>query len=118
RDLWRAIAELNYCMYWNQYVWDKDKIRRTKWGKEKGGWRFQHRVVGRTVNVVATKNMAEYIQGTIERLTRERLHGEGKNFFTAWAIRFREGIADEVITKIYERRKQLIEEERLRRIRE
>lgn len=119
RDLWEAVAKLNFCLYWNQYVYNKDKVGRRKnryTGRPErvnGGYDFVHRVVGRTVNVTATRVMSEYLEQTIERLTRERLNGEGSQFFTRWAISYREGIAERVIEKIYERRKaQLRKEER------
>ncbi len=130
RDLWEAVAELNFCLYWNQYVFNKDKVGRRKatWRdrqrardnntsvpstvKVQGGYDFVHRVVGRTVNVTATRVMSEYLEQTIERLTRERLNGEGSQFFTRWAISYREGIAERVIEKIYERRSKLLSAER------
>lgn len=116
RSLWKAIAELNFCFYWNQYVWDETKTRvvKSRWDgeriKKQGGYRFQHRVVGRKVNVVSTKNMADYLEQTIERLTREKVGGADQ-FFTAWAIAYREGIADEVINKIYEERASLLRDD-------
>lgn len=125
RDLWEAVAQLNFCLYWNQYVYDKDKVGRRKgtWRDErdgvttsvvkvKGGYNFVHRVVGRVVNTTATRVMAEYLEQTIERLTRERLNGDGSQFFTRWAISYREGIAERVIDKIYERRQEQLSKER------
>lgn len=134
RDLWEAVAELNFCLYWNQYVYDPDKVGRRKatWRdqyrneratgttisikegqtiKVQGGYRFVHRVVGRIVNTTATRVMAEYLEQTIERLTRERLNGEGSQFFTKWAISYREGIAERVIEKIYDQRRDLLKKE-------
>jgi hypothetical protein len=120
RNLWEAVAKLNFCLYWNQYVRDPNKKvrRKNRWtGASEvhtGGRTFQHRVVGRQVNVISTRNMAEYLQGTIERLTREKLHGDGSQFFTKWAMSFREGIADAVITRIDAERERVIEEENAR----
>lgn len=139
RDLWRAVAELNFCLHWSQYVYDRDKVGRRKatwkdqYGSEylnrqapvgnvnkikrgqvikvQGGYRFVHRVVGRKVNVAATRVMAEYLEQTIERLTRERLKGEGSQFFTRWAISYREGIASTIVDKIYQRRQHLLRAE-------
>lgn len=106
RDVWEAVAKLNFCFYWNQYTYDKDKkpSRRRPYG---GGYKFQHRVVGRTVNVVATRGMADYLLGAIERLTRERFP-EPSQFFTRRANSFREGLAETVIGKIYDRRRHLL----------
>lgn len=118
RDLWQAVAELNFCLYWNQYVFNKDKAgrRKERWSgrtiRTQGGYDFVHRVVGRVANVVATRVMAEYLEQTIERLTRERLNGNGSQFFTRWAISYREGIAERIIEKIYERRKVQLNKER------
>lgn len=125
RDLWEAVAELNFCLYWNQYVFNENKTGRRKANrldrfdgitssvvKVKGGYDFVHRVVGRIVNVTATRVMSEYLEQTIERLTRERLNGEGSQFFTRWAISYREGIAERVIEKIYARRSALLSAER------
>lgn len=108
RDVWGAVAELNFCMYWNQYNWDKDK--RSRRGRV-GGYMFQHRVVGRSVNVVVTKNMADYILGTIERMARERFP-EPSQFFTRRANSYREGLAEAVIGKIYDRRRHLLAEDK------
>jgi hypothetical protein len=64
--------------------------------------------VGRQVNVVTTKNMAFYLDGTIERLCRERLgDGHGKQYYSRDAVAFREGIADRVIEKIIRRRRDI-----------
>lgn len=118
RDLWQAVAGLNFCLYWNQYAFDPDKTGRSRSPydgsivKRKGGYRFEHRVVGRQVNVVATRHMAEYLEQTIERLTRERLHGDGTQFFTRWAINFREGMAAKIIEKVNARRRKTLSAER------
>lgn len=148
RDLWKAIAELNFCFYWNLRVYDADKpvsaYWKRKWGAEdakkygrKGGFTFQHRIVGRAVNVNATMHMAQYIEQAIERLVKERIgervtervkvrderrassNGFYGNFdvkpdtlWGAWAVKYREGISDTVISKIRERRRERLAEER------
>lgn len=109
RDLWEAVAELNFCLYWNQYVFDKTKIgrRRDRWGqvhKRQGGYRFVHQVVGRKVNVAMTRTMAEYLEQAIERNVRARLDQDGTQFFTRWANSYREGMAARLVEKISERR--------------
>lgn len=106
RDVWEAVAKLNFCMYWNQYQYDADKSKR----RMRASFRFQHRVIGRTVNVVATRGMADYLLGAIERLTRERFP-EPSQFFTRRANSYREGLAETVIGKIYDRRKHLLRED-------
>lgn len=118
RDLWEAVAKLNFCMYWNQYVYDKEKVGRRKARysgltvRTQGGYSFRHRIVGRVVNVVGTKVMAQYLEQTIERLTRERLQGDGSQFFTRWAISYREGIAERIVRKIEDRRADQVQKER------
>lgn len=112
REVWQAVAELNFCMYWSQYNFNKDKkgLRFRRAGRM-GGFDFQHRVVGRTVNVVATRGMAEYLLQAIERLTRER-YPQPSQFFTRSANSFREGLAETVIGKIYDRRSHLLAADR------
>lgn len=114
RELWKAVADLNFCMYFNLYTRDPDKISRRKDRytgmvvKSKGGWKFEHRLVGRVVNTTATRTMAQYLEQTIERLTREKVNNDPKEFFTRWAMGFREGLADAIEDKLYERRKHLL----------
>lgn len=116
RDLWKAVAGLNFCMHWTMYTWDKTKIgrRRDRWSgktvKREGGWRFEHRIVGRKVNVVATRVMSQYLEQAIERLTRER-YPDPTQFFIREAVAFREGIADRVIERVFDRRKAMYHEE-------
>lgn len=127
RGLYRAVAELNFCLYFCLQEWDSEKKRplfiagskywgekRRRSGSTKGGYVFRHRLVGKTVNVRSTQVMAEYLEQTIERLTRERLNGEGSQFFTKWAISFREGIAATVIEKLRARRRVVLTEARER----
>lgn len=112
RQLWRAVAELNFCLYFI-HRHQTDRVRRNT---NRRVWEFQHRVIGRVVNTAATRAMGEYLQQTIERLCRERLHGDhgdktNSQFFSSWAMAYREGIADRVIEKLQERRAHLIKEE-------
>lgn len=103
RELWSGIAEINFCMYFTLRQHDYD--RRTRGGSPR--ITFQHRFVGRKVNVTSTKAMGEYLQGTIERLCRERFP-ENSQFFCSEAVAYREGMADEVRLKLWRRRsKQL-----------
>lgn len=141
RDLWEAICQLNFCFYWNLRVYDPDKpvsaYWKRKWGAEdakkygrKGGFTFQHRIVGRAVNVNASIHMAQYIESAIERLVKERI-GERvvervkvredrhasydvkpDALWGQWAVKYREGIADTIIRKINERRRERLAEEK------
>ena len=108
RNLWRHIAELNLCMYWTQKVRVKpgsyaEKRHRT--------WTSEHRLVGRVVNVQQTKNMAGYLHQTIERLRRERL---GSDTRSREAMAYREGIADRIVQKLRDRRRDAVEAEEAR----
>jgi hypothetical protein len=125
RDLWHYVASLNFCMYWNQYRFDKDKVNRYQTRRQgfkvMGGYVFQHRVVGRVVNVIATRTMAEYLEQTIERLTKDRLmdvntrrenaHQFQEALWGECAVQYRTGIADEICNKLYERRQEFLAEE-------
>lgn len=101
RDLWARVADLNFCLYWNQTVWawarkhekrvaalieaDPENAKRHYFydslGEMRKRQRRQHRLVGRTVNIAGTKAMMGYLLGAIERLTEERL----KEKVTSWA---------------------------------
>ncbi len=108
RRLWTALAELNFCMYFTQKVRVKEGTRKFKRGRK---FTHQHRLVGRQVNVVTTKNMAGYLGEAIDRLCLERLHGRRGEFYSAWAVAFREGVADRVIDKIQDRREAFLKDE-------
>lgn len=113
RDLWRAVAELNFCVYWTATETTKRrKVDKYGYIHERRGYKFVHMLVGRTVNVTSTRVMAQYLEGAIERLTRERLNNDGKEFFTNWAMSYREGIAERVLKKVYLRRRERLAEER------
>lgn len=125
RDLWEAVAKLNFCLYWNQYVCvnrdDIEKWRKLSWDarppRPKHRYQFQHRIVGRIVNTTATRAMSEYLEQTIERLTRERV-GDAGQFFTRWAISYREGMADRICEKIADRRRTALSAEKRRKMAE
>ena len=124
RDLWKAVAELNFCLYWNQYTWDETRVSKSRRQRrlraydaehgtklaDRGGYKFQHRVVGRVVNTTMTRTMAEYLLGAIERLTRER-YPEPSQFYTRSATSYREGLAEAVIDKLAERRREILRKE-------
>lgn len=108
RNLWRAIAELNFCFYWTmkRYFYGEDRK------KHRRSFTHEHKVIGRTVNVRSTQAMADYLEKTVDRLCMERLNGDNKQRYSAFAMSFREGIADRVIEKINERRYAMLDEER------
>jgi hypothetical protein len=54
-----------------------------------------------------TRQMAEYLQQTVERITRsEHCHGDPKCYFTKDAHWFREGMVDRLVTRIRDRRRE------------
>lgn len=89
RDLWDAVARLNFCMYWG--------IK----GLAKGS-SYQHRVLGSTANVVTTELMAEYLQSTVERLAQQWAKERLYNVFAREAIAYREGCADRLVQRMNE----------------
>lgn len=117
RDLWRAVAKLNFCMYWSQVV----PVRVKSWAPNKTNTGFvrvwsekntrQHRIVGKLVNARSTKVMAEYLEQAIDRAMRERCEERNEQFRGKWANSFREGAADRIIEKIRDRRAELLAEE-------
>lgn len=111
RELWQAIAELNFCYYWTVKVrYDAETAKR-----ENRKYAHHHRLVGRTVNIVGTQVMAQYLLSTLERLVKqycaedrpyEKFHPRSET-----AVSFRKGAAARLIERINERRKEVIMEE-------
>lgn len=99
RDLWKACAELNMCVYWS--------IK----GLERGAV-YEHRILGSEVNVLATKLLAEYLQKTIDRLAQEKARTDGyKSPFVRELIAYREGIAARLCERMREARAERIRED-------
>lgn len=111
RDLWRAIAHLNFCWYYTvEVVFKTEEERKKHRGRKKSR---HHRLIGRTVNIMGSKMMAEYLMTTLERLTREYCvenFGEYKNR-SADATAFREGATRRLIQRIEYKRDLLLREE-------
>lgn len=121
RELWGSVAKLNFCLYWNQRKRVIYHLKTRDWVRHQ----YHHFFVGRSVNVVLTKTMSEYLEGAIERIMRERLvqkvfgHGTtlpiseipSTELFSSWAVSYRTGAADRVIEKIEDRRRAMAEEE-------
>lgn len=122
RGLWRAVAELNFCTYFLSGHFKRRRVH----GVERDAWISQHAFVGRKVNTAATMAMGGYLEQEIERLCRERLdkriilpggavhrYNVQSQFFSSWAVGFREGAADRVIMKLQdERRRKLRDDEK------
>lgn len=120
RDLWQAVAELHFCMYWTQeYVTVRDTtiVRRgVTYAKGDRVLRKQHRLVGRMVNVAATRALVTYLEGAIDKLLREKLGGDNLGqLYGGWGITFRQGAAERLCEKIYARRRHLLAEEERRK---
>lgn len=99
RDLWHNVAQLNFCLYWF--------IR----GLRKGT-NYQHRLIGRTSNVVGTKLMAEYLEQAIERIARDHYDNNPSRYFSKAGIAFREGMSARICQRLRDRRREQIEEDR------
>lgn len=107
RRLWKSVAELNFCLCF-AYV---------ALGKYRGKPKLRNKtfVVGRKINARSTIAMASYLEGTINRLCRERLDvhtyysttsgNRHHQFFSSWGVSFREGCADRLVEKLSERRR-------------
>lgn len=118
RDVWRAISELNFCIYWTiEHYFPRTIRRRDYYGRMQDvivdGKEFRHTVVGKVINVKATTFMADYLHQTIERLVKERYPLNSQRFLRE-AVALREGIADEVTSRLRLKREERIAEEQRR----
>jgi hypothetical protein len=103
QELWEAIARLNFCMYWSQKEIRErgpDGYRRDKQGRISRTFR-RHRLLGSKLNVATTVAMAQYMEGAIERLTREEFPGRKLDNYV---MSFRQGMAYRLCQKLRERR--------------
>jgi len=100
RELWNQTASLNFCKYWF--------IRGTHVGTS-----YKHELLGSKVNVITTTIMAQYLEGTVERLAREwvRINRPGLSIFTKEAIAYREGMTNRLVTRMWNLRQERIKEE-------
>ena len=125
RELWQATAELNFCLYWSQKFRTPEKVKQThRVGgvyvgmREVHAIRRRHALVGRTVNVRTTVVMAQYLQGDIERILKEQLHVKNEasslelDMRGNWAHSFRQGCAAGIVSKLQDRREELLAKER------
>lgn len=115
RSLWSAVAELNFCMYWTQeYTVDMSdrNVHRRDGRRIYSQIQKRHRLVGRIVNTTATKVMAGYLEEAIERLTRENVRGDKTQFYSRYAMSFREGMVSSLVRRISERFRERLAEER------
>jgi regulator of protease activity HflC (stomatin/prohibitin superfamily) len=119
RDLWREIAELNFCMHWVQQVWEP-KIRYTTnaYGervvKSRGQYAWQHMFIGRKRNVAATIAMGTYLQKRIDDMAMEFVYNDPHMRYSRRANSFREAAAESVIEKLVAKRRELLDAERVK----
>lgn len=113
RDLWRAIAELNYLWYFTRTKWIPYEERKKHRNRTRT---HQHILIGKTVNIAGTKAMAGYLMQTIERLTKETITELKANTHprSSWAVSFRQGVAERVIEKIQDRFQKMVDAEEKR----
>lgn len=128
RELWGEVAKLNFCLYFSMTVVEKTykNVLKDKAAPHLGFKKVeasrktvrQHRIVGRVVNTKSTRVMSEYLETTIDRITDAALvtrFGEEeapKKRYSQWANSFREGMAERICEKIYDRRRDLMTAER------
>jgi len=124
RELWRAIAKVNFCLYWTQmyraeafrYV-DKDtgakSMRKTANNERQKVpvLKYRHAVVGRIVNTRATTIMAEYLAGAIERVVDDECKASEIEKQSNWAHSLRQGVALGVVQRLYDRYRERKAEE-------
>ena len=95
RELWRAVAELNFCHYWQRLRFRKR----------------EHCFIGRVVNTKMTIAMATYLENAIDRMANKRVGDEGWKLTSKWAFDYRRGAFEAVIDKLRKERKQIIDVE-------
>lgn len=99
RDLWKACAELNMCVYWSLKGLTRGSV-------------YEHRVLGSEVNVLATKLLAEYLEQTVNRLAQDKAKRDGYGSpFVRELIAYREGMASRLVERLREARASRIAED-------
>lgn len=121
RSLWRAVAELNFVLYFLSGETQVTAYKRTRGDGSKYIERVEkyqhlHRLVGRKVNVMSTVAMAKYLEQAIERLVEERIGPDNaRERWSRFNIVFREGAASTVTDKLARRRQEILNEEQRKR---
>lgn len=99
RTLWEDVAKLNFCYY--------TAIK----GLERGA-KYEHRIIGSSVNVLSTEQMAQYLQDTIERIAQTWAKERGyRSVFVREAIAYREGMAHRLSERLKVLRDERIAEQ-------
>jgi hypothetical protein len=121
KELWSAVASMNFCVHVNRQVFVESalgtqvEIRRNDEDMRvtvRGMWQSRHQVVGRKLNVKATFAMATYLESVCDRLVKDRVKATNERANGRWANSYRQGIVDRIIGKLYDRRAELLDEDR------
>lgn len=91
RNLYNALADLNHCKCW------------VSKGLKKGS-SYEIRLLGSKMNVTIVRNMAEYLEGAVNSMVRDRY--EPNEYFTKDAHAYRQGMVDTLINRVRKRREQ------------
>lgn len=111
RELWNTIAELNFVWYFTRLKHIPYEERSKHRGRRNT---HQHVLIGKVVNIAATKAMAGHLMQTIERLTKAQADKVAMPPRSSWAVSFRRGVAERVIEKLETKREQLLSAEEKR----
>lgn len=128
RDLWKAVAQLNFCVCWTQqyiveawrYVDDYTGAKSMAPGDGKTRQkvktlRNRQCLVGRMVNTRSTAVMAKYLLVAVERVLDERLQSHSDNMVaknSTWAISYRRGAVSRIVEMVTDRREANMAEQR------
>lgn len=117
QNLWRSVAELNFCLYWHSRVERAGGRTTDRWGdRRRRGYDHRHCLVGRRVNIAATRAMATYLEVVVARLTAERVRGASDlPLYGRWANSYRLGVVSRICRKLRARRSEVLAAEQLRR---
>lgn len=91
RELWKAIAEANFCWHWVTKVHVQSHL-----DPKVRVWANRHFLLGRTSNVLMVRMMGEYLCQTIERMVPYK----GGQRMSRSAASWRAGCADTLIERI------------------
>lgn len=112
RDLWKAVAESNFCWYWTADIWEPRKKEMSseewnkKWWLEKKVHVKRHMVLGKQSNVVMVTAMGDYLMDTIERLCPYK----GKERDSRSGLSFRRGMAETLSERVREKARKMQKE--------
>lgn len=110
QELWEAVADLNFCMYWSQKELrpcGPDGYRRDAQGRLSRTFR-RHRVLGSRLNTATTVAMAQYLEKAIERLAKEEFPGRKLDNYV---MSYRQGMAYRLCEKLRDRRRDKLAQE-------